>query len=150
MGVPPLERSREWGRIVRAPAKVATEPLDDLEIDLAWLLMLAEQKTPGDPQVTDWGALVAAVARHRAAVFDVPVYDSPHARAAALLQLLLHVPALERSNALFASAVAYAYLVASGVKVVTSPEQVRDLARLVKSGEVSVRDIEQELRRWSL
>lgn len=135
---------------MRARAKDATEPLDNLEIDLAWLLMLAEQKTPGDPQVTDWGALVAAVARHRAAVFDVPVYDSPHARAAALLQLLLHVPALERSNALFASAVAYAYLVASGAKVVTSPEQVRDLARLVKSGVASVREIEQELRRWSL
>lgn len=50
------------------------------------------------------------------------------------------------SNALFASAVAYAYLVASGLKAVTSPEQVRDLARLVKSGEASVRDIERELR----
>jgi prophage maintenance system killer protein len=135
---------------VKARAKVATEPLNNLEIDLAWLLMLAEQKTPGDPQVTDWGALVAAVARHQAAIFDVPVYDSPHARAAALLQLLIHVPALERSNALFASAVAYAYLVASGAKVVTSPEQVRDLARLVKSGEASVRDIEQELHQWSL
>lgn len=135
---------------MRARAKVATEPLNNLEIDLAWLLMLAEQKTPGDPQVTDWGALVAAVARHQAAIFDVPVYDSPHARAAALLQLLIHVPALERSNALFASAVAYAYLVASGAKVVTSPEQVRDLARLVKSGDASVRDIEQELRQWSL
>ncbi|GGW99736.1 hypothetical protein GCM10010383_32030 [Streptomyces lomondensis] len=135
---------------MRARAKVATEPLNNLEIDLAWLLMLAEQKTPGDPQVTDWGALVAAVARHQARIFDVPVYDSPHARAAALLQLLIHVPALERSNALFASAVAYAYLVASGAKVVTSPEQVRDLARLVKSGEASLRDIEQELRQWSL
>lgn len=135
---------------MKARAKVATEPLNNLEIDLAWLLMLAEQKTPGDPQVTDWGALVAAVARHQAAIFDVPVYDSPHSRAAALLQLLIHVPALERSNALFASAVAYAYLVASGAKVVTSPEQVRDLARLVKSGEASVRDIEQELRQWSL
>lgn len=135
---------------MRARAKVATEPLNNLEIDLAWLLMLAEQKTPGDPQVTDWGALVAAVARHQAAIFDVPVYDSPYARAAALLQLLIHVPALERSNALFASAVAYAYLVASGAKIVTSPEQVRDLARLVKSGEASVRDIEQELRQWTL
>ncbi|CAL9324840.1 hypothetical protein SUDANB51_01190 [Streptomyces sp. enrichment culture] len=135
---------------MRARAKVATEPLNNLEIDLAWLLMLAEQKTPGDPQVTDWGALVAAVARHQARIFDVPVYDSPHARAAALLQLLIHVPALERSNALFASAVAYAYLVAGGAKVVTSPEQVRDLARLVKSGEASVRDIERELRQWSL
>ncbi len=90
------------------------------------------------------------MARHDAEIFGVPVYDSPYARAAALLQLLIHVPALERSNALFASAVAYAYLVASGVKVVTSPEQVRDLARLVNSGEASVHDIAAELRRWSL
>jgi hypothetical protein len=124
--------------------------LSHLSIDLAWLLMLAEQKTPGDPQVTDWGALVAAVARHEAQIFDVPVYDSPHARAAALLQLLIHVPALERSNALFASAVAYAYLVASGLKVTISPVQVRDLARLVKNGEATVHDIAAELRQWTL
>jgi prophage maintenance system killer protein len=124
--------------------------LNNLRIDLSWLLMLAERMTPGDPQVTDWGALVAAVARHEAEIFDVPVYDTPQARAASLLQLLIHVPALERSNALFASAVAYAYLVASGLKVVTSPEQVRELARLVKSGEASVDDIARELRQWSL
>ncbi|MCX5053719.1 MULTISPECIES: fic family toxin-antitoxin system, toxin component [unclassified Streptomyces] len=124
--------------------------MSHLRIDLAWLLMLAEQNTPGDPQVTDWGALVAAVARHEAEIFDVPVYDSPHARAASLLQLLLHVPALERSNALFASAVAYAYLVASGLKVTTSPVQVRELARLVKSGEASVYDIAAELRQWTV
>ncbi|KFF95372.1 fic family toxin-antitoxin system, toxin component [Streptomyces europaeiscabiei] len=124
--------------------------MSQLRIDLAWLLMVAERKTPGDPQVIDWGALVAAVARHEAEIFDVPVYDTPHARAAALLQLLMHVPALERSNALFASAVAYGYLVASGVKVVTSAEQVRDLARLVKGGEATVHDITQELRQWSL
>ncbi|MFJ8082621.1 fic family toxin-antitoxin system, toxin component [Streptomyces sp. NPDC096205] len=124
--------------------------MSPLRIDLAWLLMLAEQYTPGDPQVSDWGALVAAVARHQAEIFDVPVYDTPHARAAALLQLLVHIPALERSNALFACAVAYAYLVASGLKVVTSPEQVRDLARLVKTGEASVHDIADELRQWSI
>ncbi|MEU3900812.1 fic family toxin-antitoxin system, toxin component [Streptomyces sp. NPDC057376] len=123
--------------------------MNDLTIDLAWLLMLAEQRTPGDPQVTDWGALVAAVARHRAEIFDTPVYDGPHARAAALLQLLIHVPALERSNALFASAVAYAYLVASGVRIVTTAEQVRDLALLVKNGDASVDDIADELRRWT-
>ncbi|MFF9773757.1 fic family toxin-antitoxin system, toxin component [Streptomyces sp. NPDC013978] len=123
--------------------------MSQLRIDLAWLLMVAERKTPGDPQVTDWGALVAAVARHEAQIFDVAVYDTPHARAAALLQLLLHVPALERSNALFASAVAYGYLVASGVKVVTSAEQVRELARLVKSGEAGVHEITRELRQWS-
>ncbi|GGV21985.1 hypothetical protein GCM10010277_00730 [Streptomyces longisporoflavus] len=122
----------------------------NLRIDLAWLLMIAEHKTPGDPQVTDWGALVAAVSRHEAEIFGVPVYESPHDRAAALLQVLLHIPALERSNALFASSVAYAYLVASGMKVVTSPEQVRELARLVKEDGASVRDIADELRKWSL
>ncbi|MEU9208102.1 fic family toxin-antitoxin system, toxin component [Streptomyces sp. NPDC048415] len=124
--------------------------MSSLRVDLAWLLMIAEQKTPGDPQVTDWGALVAAVSRHEAEIFGVPVYDSPYTRAAALLQLLLHVPALERSNAMFASAVAYAYLVASGLKVVTSPEQVRELARLVKAGDATVHDIAQALRQWSL
>ncbi|MBT2400410.1 fic family toxin-antitoxin system, toxin component [Streptomyces sp. ISL-100] len=121
-----------------------------LKIDLAWLLMIAEHKTPGDPQVVDWGALVAAVARHEAEIFGIPVYSDPAARAAALLQLLLHVPALERSNAMFASAVAYGYLVACGLKVVTSPEQVRDLARLVKEGKADVRVIAEELRQWSL
>ncbi|MFI2371263.1 fic family toxin-antitoxin system, toxin component [Streptomyces sp. NPDC018833] len=121
----------------------------NLTIDLAWLLMVAEHKTPGDPRVTDWGALVAAVSRHDAEIFGTPVYADPHARAAALLQLLLHVPALEHSNAMFASAVAYGYLVASGLKVVTSPEQVRDLARLVKEGKADVHAVADELRRWS-
>ncbi len=108
--------------------------------------MIAEHKTPGDPQVTDWGALVAAISRHEAEIFGMPVYETPHDRAAALLQLLLHLPALERSNALFASSVAYAYLVSSGMKVVTSPEQVRDLARLVKEGGASVHAVAEQLR----
>ncbi len=129
--------------------KVVVEPLN-LRIDLAWLLMIAEHKTPGDPQVTDWGALVAALSRHEAEIFGVPVYETPHDRAAALLQLLLHIPALERSNALFAASVAYAYLVSSGLKVVTSPEQVRDLARLVKEDGASVQAIAERLRQWSL
>ncbi|MFJ1747169.1 fic family toxin-antitoxin system, toxin component [Streptomyces sp. NPDC088116] len=121
-----------------------------LRIELSWLLMVAEHNTPGDPHVTDWGALVAAVSRHEAEIFGTPVYGDPHARAAALLQLLLHVPALERSNALFASAVAYGYLVASGLKVVTAPERVRDLAKLVKDGTADVEMIAEELRGWSL
>lgn len=121
-----------------------------LRIDLAWLLMVAEEKVPGDPRITDYGALVAAVSRHQAAVLERPVYPDPADRAAALLQLLLHVPALERTNALYASAVAYGYLVASGEKVATSPEQVRDLAKLVKDGAVDVRRIADELRSWTV
>lgn len=121
----------------------------NVTVDLAWLLMVAEEHTPGDPAVTDWGALVAAVGRHQAEIFGVPVYRDVEERAAALLHLLLQVPALERSNALFASAVGYAYLVASGVTVTVSPERVRDLARLVKDGTASVHDVAAELRTWS-
>ncbi|MCF3142223.1 fic family toxin-antitoxin system, toxin component [Streptomyces platensis] len=121
-----------------------------LRIDLAWLLLIAEQHTPGDPQVTDWGALVAAVSRHEAEIFGVPVYADPQDRAAALLQLLLQVPALEEANAMFATAVAYGYLVASGLKIATSPEQVRDLARLVKDGTADVQAIADELRTWTV
>ena len=121
-----------------------------LRIDLAWLLIVAEAKSPGDPRVTDYGALVAAVSRHEAAIFERPVYAEPHDRAAALLQLLVHIPALERGNALFASAVAYGYLVASGLKVSTSPERIRDLARLVKDGAADVRAIASELRTWTV
>jgi hypothetical protein len=120
-----------------------------LRIDLAWLLMVAEKNTPGDPQVTDWGALIAAVARHEAEIFGTDVYPGAHQRAASLLQLLVHVPALERSNVLFASAVAYAYLVAAGLKVSTSPEQVRDLARLVNDGVADLDRIADELRGWT-
>ncbi|MFI2259479.1 fic family toxin-antitoxin system, toxin component [Streptomyces tubercidicus] len=121
-----------------------------LRIDLAWLLLIAEQHTPGDPQVTDWGALVAAVSRHEAEILGVPVYTDPQDRAAALLQLLLQVPALEGANAMFATAVAYGYLVASGLKIATSPEQVRDLARLVRDGTADVRAIADELRTWTV
>ena len=91
-------------------------------------------------------ALVDRVAGRR---YTYAELDMRASRAAAMLQLLLHVPALEHSNAMFASAVAYGYLVASGLKVSTSPEQVRDLARLVKEGKADVRAIAEELRRWS-
>ncbi|MFE5737970.1 fic family toxin-antitoxin system, toxin component [Streptomyces celluloflavus] len=121
-----------------------------VRIDLAWLLLIAEQHTPGDPQVTDWGALVAAVSRHEAEILGVPVYPDPQDRAAALLQLLLQVPALEGSNAMFATAVAYGYLVASGLKIATSPERVRDLAHLIRAGATDIHTIANELRTWTV
>lgn len=93
---------------------------------------------------------MAAVGRHEAEIFGVPVYPDPQDRAAALLQLLIQVPALERSNAMFATAVAYGYLVASGLKIATSPERVRDLARLVKDGTADVRTIADVLRTWTV
>ncbi|AUG77253.1 hypothetical protein CFP65_2420 [Kitasatospora sp. MMS16-BH015] len=119
-----------------------------LEVDLSWLLMTAEQYTPGDPQVTDYGSLLAAVARHQADIFDIAVYPEPHDRAAALMHQLIRVPALERNNELFATAVAYAYLSASGCSVATTAREVRSLARAIREGKLGVGGVAERLAAW--
>ncbi|MDH6578658.1 fic family toxin-antitoxin system, toxin component [Kitasatospora sp. MAP5-34] len=120
----------------------------NLEVDLSWLLMTAEQYTPGDPQVTDYGSLLAAVARHQADIFDIAVYPEPQDRAAALMHQLIRVPALERTNELFATAVAYAYLVASGCNVATTAREVRSLARAIREGKLGVGGVAERLAAW--
>ncbi|MDH6131571.1 prophage maintenance system killer protein [Kitasatospora sp. MAA4] len=119
-----------------------------LEVDLSWLLMTAEQYTPGDPQVVDYGSLLAAVARHQAEIFDIAVYPEPQDRAAALIHQLIRVPALERTNELFATAVAYAYLVASGCNIATTAREVRSLARAIREGKIGVDGVAERLNGW--
>ncbi len=120
----------------------------NIEIDLSWLLMVAEQYTPGDPRVTDYGSLVAAVTRHQAEIFDVLVYPEPEDRAAALMHQLIRVPALERNNELFATAVAFAYLVAGGATVATTTREMRSLARAVREGRTGVEGTAERLAGW--
>ncbi|WP_370112211.1 fic family toxin-antitoxin system, toxin component [Streptacidiphilus sp. MAP12-33] len=120
----------------------------NVEIDLSWLLMVAEQYTPGDPRVTDYGSLVAAVTRHQAEIFDVLVYPEPEDRAAALMHQLIRVPALERNNELFATAVAFAYLVAGGASVATTTREMRALSRAVREGRLGVSGTAERLAGW--
>jgi hypothetical protein len=120
----------------------------NVEIDLSWLLMVAEQYTPGDPRVTDYGSLVAAVTRHQAEIFDVLVYPEPEDRAAALMHQLIRVPALERNNELFATAVAFAYLVSGGASVATTTREMRSLARGVQEGRLGVEATAERLAGW--
>ncbi|SEK90575.1 hypothetical protein SAMN05414137_104214 [Streptacidiphilus jiangxiensis] len=120
----------------------------NVEIDLSWLLMVAEQYTPGDPRVTDYGSLVAAVTRHQAEIFDVLVYPEPEDRAAALMHQLIRVPALERNNELFATAVAFAYLVAGGATVATTTREMRALSRAVREGRLGVGGTAERLAAW--
>jgi hypothetical protein len=87
----------------------------NLHIDRAFLLDVAHQYLQSDPDVTDFGSLAAAVARHADEVMDVPVYPEPWHRAAALMELLICVPALKSRNELFGATVAASYLNASGV-----------------------------------
>ncbi|MET9931532.1 MULTISPECIES: fic family toxin-antitoxin system, toxin component [unclassified Streptomyces] len=120
-----------------------------LRIDLSWLLDLAQQEIPGDPEIFDWGALEAARARHVFRVMDVPVYEQPHHRAAALLEQLVRVPALEHSNELYGVVVAAAYLHACGQPVSVTAEEAIDLVEQVAEARMDVRQVAAVLREWS-
>ena len=50
---------------------------DETSVDIAWLLDAA-QRLPGDPGVTDYGALVAAVARMDATLSRGRDSEPPH------------------------------------------------------------------------
>jgi death-on-curing protein len=119
-----------------------------LRIDRAWLLDIAHECLPGDPDITDYGSLAAAVARHADAVMDVPVYEAVHQRAAALMHQLIRVPALESGNEHFAAVVAASYLSASGVIVTAGPEQAVALATRIRAGNADVRETASAIRSW--
>ncbi|MFJ8944966.1 fic family toxin-antitoxin system, toxin component [Streptomyces sp. NPDC102395] len=76
----------------------------DLHIDVPWILQVAEAAGADDPAPDDYGVPVSAVARHRAELFEHPVYDGPYARAAALVHTLGRCRWLERSNMAVAAA----------------------------------------------
>ncbi|MFF0560830.1 fic family toxin-antitoxin system, toxin component [Streptomyces sp. NPDC020472] len=120
-----------------------------LQVDLAWLLDIAQNEIPGDPEITDWGSLEAARARHAFRVMDTPVYERPHHRAAALLHQLLRVPALEHSNELFALAVAAGYLHASGHSLSLTSQDAIALVEQVRAGTIDVRQIAAALKTYS-
>ncbi|WTX01198.1 fic family toxin-antitoxin system, toxin component [Streptomyces canus] len=117
-------------------------------IDERWLLDVAQSLVPGDPDVTDYGALAAAVARHRHEVMGTLVYPAVHHRAAALLHALARVPALDHSNELFAAQVAYAYLHASGIQVKVGSQEAITLVAEVVEGRRDVRQVAEALENW--
>ncbi|MEY9964366.1 prophage maintenance system killer protein [Streptacidiphilus sp. MAP12-16] len=119
-----------------------------LHVDRGWLLDTAQQFLPADPDVTDFGTLAAAVARHADAVMDVPVYADVHHRAAALMHQLVRVPALDFANEQFAAVVAASYLTASGVVVVAEAKQAVELALRIRDGQADVRQCAEAIRTW--
>lgn len=117
-----------------------------LRIDRGWLLDVAHQYLGSDPDVTDYGSLAAAVARHADEVMGMPVYSEPHHRAAALMQTLVRLHALEARNELFGAVGAAAYLTASGLTATVDAKDAVALATRVRDG-LGVRDLAVEIRR---
>ncbi|MEU1592853.1 toxin Doc [Streptomyces sp. NPDC005708] len=121
----------------------------ELHIDVRWLLDRQEELLGKDLAVTDYSALVAAVARHRV---NTPQLDesSPDAywRAAALMEQLVLLRPLPARNELFAYGVAVAYIQASGETVDAPYEQWRDLITDIRALRSTVYDIADRLRSW--
>lgn len=119
-----------------------------VHIDRAWLLDLAHRNMPGDPDITDFGSMAAAVARHADKVMETPVYTEVHHRAAALMHQLIRVPALDYANELFGAVVAAAYLTASGAIVTVGAKEAAELAARIDRDALDVRAVAEAIRGW--
>ncbi|MFB7545027.1 toxin Doc [Streptomyces zaomyceticus] len=119
----------------------------NLHIDIRWLLSRQEELLGKDLAVSDYSALVAAVARHRVNTPQLDV-DDPDAywRAAALLQQIVLVQPLPARNEAFGYGVAVAYIQASGESIDGSIDEWRDLMNDVRALRVNVFDIADRLR----
>ncbi|MEV6421670.1 fic family toxin-antitoxin system, toxin component [Streptomyces sp. NPDC051662] len=120
-----------------------------LTIDRAWILEIIQQRLHDAPDVTDWGSIGAAVARHSDTIMDEPVYTAPHHRAAALFQSLLRIPALEHSNEIFALSVAFGFLQLCGMTAKVSTDVAGDLVDQTLAGTADVRQIAATLKSWT-
>jgi hypothetical protein len=120
----------------------------DLHIEVPWILQVAEAAGANDPAPDDYGVPVSAVARHRAELFEQPVYDGPYAKAAALVHTLGRCCWLERSNMAVAAASGVMYLEAAGIPVKPAREDAVALKDLLLDPACTAGKITALLRTW--
>ncbi|MEU2165483.1 MULTISPECIES: fic family toxin-antitoxin system, toxin component [Streptomyces] len=120
----------------------------ELRIDVPWILQVTEAAGAGDPAPEDYGVPVAAVARHRAELFEHPVYGGPYARAAALVHTLGRCRWLERSNLAVAAATGVMYLEASGITVKPTRHDATALKDLLLDPACTAKKIAALLQTW--
>ncbi|MFZ3467759.1 fic family toxin-antitoxin system, toxin component [Streptomyces sp. 4.24] len=120
----------------------------ELHIDVPWILRVAEVAGADDPAPDDYGVPVAAVARHRAELFEEPVYEGPYAKAAALVHTLGRCRWLERSNLAVAAATGVMYLGAAGIAVKPTRDDAVALRDLLLDPGCTAERISAVLRSW--
>ncbi|MGW4050252.1 fic family toxin-antitoxin system, toxin component [Streptomyces sp. NPDC004779] len=120
----------------------------ELHIDVPWILQVAEAAGADDPAPDDYGVPVSAVARHRAELFERPVYAGPYAKAAALVHALGRCRWLERSNLAVAAATGVMYLEAAGISVRPAREDAVALRDLLLDPACTAARIAALLRTW--
>ena len=117
-------------------------------IDVPWILQVAEVAGANDPAPDDYGVPISAVARHRAELFEQAVYDGPYAKAAALVHTLGRCRWLERSNLAVAAASGVMYLEAAGIAVKPAREDAIALKDLLLDPACTAGQIAALLRAW--
>jgi hypothetical protein len=121
-----------------------------IHIDVPWLLHRHEEVLPDQPVISDFSALVAAVARHRVDPPRLGVDPDAAWRAAALLHTLTVLRPLPVSNARFGCAAAVAYMHMSGEGIDPPYGALVDLARDLLSGKADVFGAADRLRSWRI
>ena len=121
-----------------------------LHIDVSWLLDVQEAAlSHDDVTVTDYSALVAAVARHKTRMPTLAASDPDAAwRAAALLHTIVRLEPLPHRNSLFAAFVTAQYMDQSGEGIDPPYGTLSDLVRKVRDTGLSVYTVADTLRSW--
>jgi hypothetical protein len=121
-----------------------------VHIDVRWLLQQHETALPDQPVVSDFSALVAAVARHRVDPPRLGIDSDPAWRAAALLHTLVLLKPLPAHNIRFACAVAIAYMHASGEGLDSPYGEIVELTKELMEGKTDVFGAADKIRSWRI
>lgn len=123
-----------------------------LDIDVSWLLDVQESALGHeDMSVTDYSALVAAIARHRTKLPTLEAADPDAAwRAAALMHTIVRLEPLPHRNSLYAAFVAAQYMAQSGEGIDPPYGALSELVRKVRDTRVRVPAVADQLRSWKV
>lgn len=123
-----------------------------LHIDVSWLLDVQEAALGSeDLSVTDYSALVAAVARHKTKLPTLQTADPDAAwRAAALMHTIVRLEPLPHRNSLYAAFVAAQYMDQSGEGIDPPYGALSDLVRKIRDTRLRVPEVADQLRSWKI
>ncbi|MFC4517928.1 toxin Doc [Streptomyces ehimensis] len=121
-----------------------------LHIDVRWLLQQQETVMPDQAVVSDFSALVAAVARHRVDPPRLGIDSDPAWRAASLLHTLLLLKPLPAHNVRFACAITISYMHASGEGLDAPYGELVELTKELLAGKADVFDAADRIRSWRI
>jgi hypothetical protein len=123
-----------------------------LSVDVSWLLDVQETALGHDDlTISDYSALVAAVARHKTRLPTLAAADPDASwRAAALMHTIVRLEPLPHRNSLYAAFIAAQYMDQSGEGIDPPYGALSDLVRKIRDTRIGVQDVADQLRAWKL